>query len=252
MSSSRALVFARSLFLQAGFGDERRQALGFAWALDPVLSEAYANDSRGLAEARTRHFGSFNTNPYAAGLILGVTASLERRIAAGEESLRGRVSVLKSSAGASLAGAADAFFWGALRPLAAASAVLIATTLFILRQPHPFFWGSVVGLAIFNIPALVARWKGLSRGLAEGEGALAAAALLPVQKWIYLTRVAAGGVMIAAAALASSSGVIVHPLWSAGAFLAGVVFSAHAGGPLKLVAGAGLVGAAAAAGGWRL
>ena len=40
MSALRARMFLRCLFLQSGFADESRQALGFAWAMDPALRVA--------------------------------------------------------------------------------------------------------------------------------------------------------------------------------------------------------------------
>lgn len=249
MSALRARMFLRSLFLQAGFSDESRQALGFAWALDPALRAAYANDAPGLAAARARHLDPFNTNPCAVGIILGSTAALEAR-AAGTPSLAARALALKSAAGASLAGAADALFWGSLRPLAAALAVFVAAALRHFLLPHPLFWGAVAGLAVFNAPAMAVRWAGLSKGLADGDPALMSVIRLPVQPWIHRCRLAAIGLLIAASALVGSSGLVAPPSFAACAFAAGVTLARVAGGPLRLVVAAGLLGAAAAAGGW--
>lgn len=243
MRTPRVATFLRSFFLQAGFSDERRQALGFAWAIDPALRAGCAGDHVALIAARARHLASFNTNPCAAGLILGTTAALESR------SLAARASALKSAAGASLAGAADAFFWGSLRPLAAALAVCAAAALWRLGIAHPLFWGVTAGLAVFNVPALAVRWIGLSRGLAEADAALVAAAALPVQVWVRRVRLAAIVLLVAAAALTVSAGLAAL-VPAAVAFAAGAFFSRLAGGPLRLAAGAGLLGAVAAAGGW--
>jgi len=242
MSALCARMFLRSLFLQTGFSDESRQALGFAWALDPALLSA---------QARARHLESFNTNPYTAGLVLGTTAALEAR-AAGTPASASRVLALKSAAGASLAGAADALFWGSLRPLAAALAVFVAAVFHRVGLPHALFWGTFAGLAVFNAPALAARWIGLSKGLAEGEGALVWAGGLPVQTWIRRSRLAAVILLIAAAGLVGASGSVATPLFAAVAFTAGWLLSLVVGGPLRLVAVAGLLGVAAAAGGWTL
>ena len=252
MNILRARMFLRSLLLQAGFGDERRQALGFAWALDPALSEAYRRDPRALCAARMRHLAPFNTNPYAVGIILGTTAALEARAAVGDPALSARAAVLKSAAGASLAGAADAFFWGSLRPLAAALAVFVSTAFWRLRLPHPLAWGTAAGLISFNAAALASRWTGLARGLAQGEAALVVAAGLPVREWTRLARLATVGLLTAAAALAVSTGAASPPVFAACAFAAGAGLSRHAGGVLRLLVGVGILGAVAAAAGWTL
>lgn len=249
MSALCARMFLRSFLLQSGFSDEGRQTLGFAWALDPALRAAYGSDAPGLAAARARHLGPFNTNPCAAGIILGTTAALESR-AAGTPSLAERVLALKSAAGASLAGAADALFWGSLRPLAASLAVFTAAVFHHLRLPHSLFWGAFAGLAVFNVPALAARWVGLSKGLAEADASLLSVARFPVQTWIRRGRLAAIFLLIAASALVGSSGSVASPLFAACAFAAGVILSRVVGGPLRLVAASGLLGVAAAAGGW--
>ncbi|OGR47252.1 MAG: hypothetical protein A2X40_06500 [Elusimicrobia bacterium GWC2_65_9] len=244
----RGRLFLRSLLLQAGFSDERRQALGFAWALDPALRSAYALDPAGLSAARARHLVSFNTQPCAAGLILGTIAALEARAAAGEFAAAARAATLKSAAGAALAGSADALFWGALRPLAAASAVFVAVAGWCLGLPHPLVWGEIAGLAAFNAPALAARWAGIGAGLARGDAAIAAAARLPVQAWIRRARLTAAVLTIASALLATVLGHVAPAYLAGGCLVAGAGFSRRVGGPLRLAAGAGILAAAAA--GW--
>ncbi len=251
MKKLRVRLFVRSFLLQAGFSDERRQGLGFAWAIDPALKRAYAGDAAGLAAARARALASFNAQPYAAGLPLGAAAALEGRAAAGETALAARAGALKAALGAALAGSADAFFWGALRPLAGAVAVAAAVAGVRLGMSQPFLWSAALGLAVFNAPALRARWAGVDLGLRDGEAAAAAVARLPVQDWILAARRAA-----AAAALAAPLAAGVSPSSSAPrglaatAFAAGAGLTRHTNGPLRLIAAAGLLGAAASAAGW--
>lgn len=253
MSLLEVRLFLRSFLLQAGFSDERRQGLGFAWALDPALRAAYAGDAAGLSSARARHLGAFNTQPYAAGLVLGVTAALERRAASGEPALAARAESLKSAVGAALAGAADAFFWGCLRPLAAAVAILVGAAGWKSGAEHPFAWGAAAGLLVFNAPALAARGFGLELGLRDGASAAASAAGLPAQRWIVRARLAAVVAVFAAVWIALNLPMIGGPrALAAAAFAAGAGLSRAAGGPLKLIAAAGLLGVAAAAGGWTL
>jgi mannose/fructose/N-acetylgalactosamine-specific phosphotransferase system component IID len=251
MRSLRGSLFARSLLLQTGFSDERRQGLGFAWAIDPALSRAYAGDAAGLAAARVRHLQSFNAQPYAAGLPLGVAAALEARAAAGEPALASRAGALKAALGSALSGAADAFFWGALRPCACACGVLAAALGIRFSAPHPFALGAAAALLAFNAPALWARWAGIDRGLRDGEAAAAAAAHLPAQSAIRAVRGAAFAA-IAAATLA----VIFLPTggisraFAAAAFATGASLGRFTAGPLRLVAAAGLLGALASAAGF--
>jgi len=252
MTDLRAPLFARSLLLQAGFSDERRQGLGFAWAVDPALAVAYSRSADGFRAARLRHLGSFNTHPCASGLILGACAELEARAGAGEAPAAARAAALKAALGAALAGAADAFFWGALRPLAAAAAVLAALAAARLGAAHPLAIGAAAGLAVFNGPALFARWRGVALGLRGGEESALVAARLPVQRWLRAARLAAALLVFAAVV-----GALGQPRFSgstvlaAGALALGAILCDAAGGPLRLAAAVGLVGAAASiATGW--
>jgi PTS system mannose-specific IID component len=256
MSALQSRLFLRSLLLQAGFCDERRQGLGFAWAIDPALEAAYASDAAGLQAARLRHLAPFNAQPYAAALPLGVAAALEARAAGGDAAAAARGVTLKNSLGASLSGAADAFFWGSLRPLAAASAILGGIAAMHLDSPRPFVCGAVLGVALFNVPALWTRWAGLGLGLREGDAAAVSACALPAQRWIRAARFAAIAAVLAAAAagLSFDRETLGMPrAFAALAFAAGAGLGRFTGGPLRLAAAAAILGSLAAAGwGWAL
>ena len=244
-------IFARSLFLQAGFGDERRQALGFAWSLDPALRRAYAKDPAELARARARHLAPFNVQPHASGLILGVVASLETRAAGGEADAARRAVSLKSTLAPALSASADALFWGSLRPFSASLAVLVAVVFWRLGLAHPCAAGAAAGLTAFNAPALAARALGLRRGFAEGESAAAAAAGLPARPWIRgLRRAAAAAIIAAAWAAMGLPTLIPLRVLAAAGFAAGAGLSRAAGGPFRLLAAAFAAGALASAAGW--
>ncbi|MFI5362130.1 MAG: PTS system mannose/fructose/sorbose family transporter subunit IID [Elusimicrobiota bacterium] len=245
----RRSLFARSLLLQAGFGDERRQALGFAWAIDPALARAYAGDAAGLAAARARHLAPFNASPFAAGLPLGAAAALEERAARGDSAAAARGAALKAALGSALSAAADAFFWGALRPLAAATAVLAAVAAWRLGARRPFVLGAVLGLLVFNVPSLWARWTGVGRGLDEGEACALSASRLPAQAWIRGARRAAVIAIFAASWAALGVPLGAPGVLAASAFAAGALLERFTGGPLRLIAAAGLLGAAASAAG---
>ncbi len=242
-------VFWRSLLLQAGFCDERRQGLGFAWAADGVLRRQLGADPAGLAAARLRALEPVNVNPFVAPMIVAAWAGLERRAAAGDASACACASAMKGPLGAALAGPADAFFWGALRPLAAAAAILAALSARRAGASSPWLIGAAAGLAVFNAPALTARVVGAARGRDLGEGAAAWAAGLPAAKWIRAARWAAFAATLAAAAAALPlCGAKAPGALAATALGAGL--SRAARGPWRLVAAAAIAAAAAYAAGW--
>jgi PTS system mannose-specific IID component len=245
----RAPLFVRSFLLQAGFSDERRQGLGFAWAVDPALRAAYSANPDGLRAARARHLASFNVQPYAVGVPLGIVAALEARAPLEGCAAAERAEVLKSALSAALSGPADAFFWGALRPLAGALAVAVGAGGWLLGLRHSVALGAALGLIAFNAPALAARWLGLTAGLRDGETAAAVVAGLPVRDWIRGVRLAAAALVFAAAFVALGLPFVPRAA-AAVAFAVGAGLSRAVGGPLRLIAAAGLLGMAASAAGW--
>ena len=238
----RLRLFLRSFLLQAGYGDERRQALGFAWAVDPALRRAHRG-AQALRDARKRQLACVNTQPVAAGLVLGTTAALEAR------GQLGREAALKQALCCSLAAAGDSFFWGALRPLAAATAWLVGL-LAVRLEPAAWLAGPAAGLLAFNGPALAIRWRGLSVGLEKGEAAALEAAALEARAWTRRVRRGAAPLLAACCALALADTPKPAAWLLAGAFAAGALLSARAGGALRLTAAAGVAGALASAAGW--
>jgi len=62
---------------QISWNYERMQALGFAWAMQPVLRKLYP-DQEQYSEALQRHLVFFNTSPIVGGpLILGTSVAME-------------------------------------------------------------------------------------------------------------------------------------------------------------------------------
>lgn len=205
-------MFLRSLLLQAGFGPERMQGLGFAWALEPALVAAWGHDAAALAEARQRHLSAFNTNPYAAGFVLGMTARLEQDAAAAPAAERpakvARLMQLRAASSAGLAGAADAFFWGALRPALAFGAILFALVLYRFGVSAWAAAPALLALAGWNVPALLVRWRGLERGFAGGESGVLEVCKLPAAQAALNLRLAAIGLAMAAVMAALYSNAV--------------------------------------------
>lgn len=71
-------IFIRSFFLESVWNYERMQNVGFVFSIIPFLKRLY-KDKVKLAKRIKAHFSFFNTQPYLASIILGVTAKLEEK-----------------------------------------------------------------------------------------------------------------------------------------------------------------------------
>ena len=76
-------IFIRSNFLLGSFNFERMQAIGFCVALLPALRKLYQGDE--LKAAMKRHLEFFNTQPFLASPIMGITAAMEEKKANGAD-----------------------------------------------------------------------------------------------------------------------------------------------------------------------
>lgn len=195
-------LFLRSLPLQAAFGPERMQGLGFAFALDPWLVKVWGHDATALAEARKRHLSCFNTSPYAVGFVLGVVARLEQDAAKAPGAERqervARLLQLKAACSTGLAGACDAFFWGALRPALAFAAILSGLLFYRLGLRAWAVLPALLYLVGWNVPALAARWRGIGKGFAGGEEGILEVCKLPAARAALDLRLAGIGLGAAA------------------------------------------------------
>ena len=82
--ADRKKVWWRSQFLQGSWNYERMQNLGWAYSLIPAIKKLYTN-KEDQAAALKRHLEFFNTHPYVAAPIIGVTLALEEEKANGTE-----------------------------------------------------------------------------------------------------------------------------------------------------------------------
>ena len=151
-------MFIRSNFHQGSWNYERMQALGYCFAMVPVIKRLYTGDER--KQALKRHLEFFNTQPFVTAPILGVTAAMEEQKANGADIDDGAINGLKIGLMGPLAGVGDPIFWGTLRPVAAALGASIALTGSIL--------GPILFFVIFNAVRLAIRWYGVSYGYNKG------------------------------------------------------------------------------------
>lgn len=134
--SDRRKVWWRSTFLQGSWNYERMQNLGWAYAMIPAIKKLYTKKEDQVA-ALERHLEFFNTHPYVASPILGVTLALEEERANGAEIDDTAIQGVKIGMMGPLAGIGDPVFWFTVRPILGALGASIAMT------------GNVVGPLIF-------------------------------------------------------------------------------------------------------
>ncbi|MEF9892971.1 MAG: PTS system mannose/fructose/sorbose family transporter subunit IID [Anaerorhabdus sp.] len=154
-------VFLRGIGYQFSWNYERMQALGYCWTILPVLKKIYKDDPDKLHEAVTRNLEFFNTHPFMAMPIFGITLAMEE----GKE-LRGNIdgnaiSAVKVSLMGPLAGIGDSFFWFTLFPICAGIGVSLSAGGSLL--------GPLVFLLIYNIFNIGTRYYGLILGYKFGN-----------------------------------------------------------------------------------
>lgn len=111
-------LFVRSNAVQSAFSFERQQAMGFEYAMIPIINKLYDNEEDRIA-AYKRHLTYFNSHPWTCGVIFGIVAAMEEKKANGEEVSEANIQGIKSGLMGPLAGIGDSFFWGAFRPIVA-------------------------------------------------------------------------------------------------------------------------------------
>ena len=136
--SDRQKVWWRSQFLQGSWNYERMQNLGWAYAMIPAIKKLYTK-KEDQAAALERHLEFFNTHPYVASPILGVTLALEEERANGAEIDDTAIQGVKIGMMGPLAGIGDPVFWFTVRPILGALGASLAMT------------GNIVGPLLFFI-----------------------------------------------------------------------------------------------------
>ena len=123
----RFAVAFRSQFLQGSWNYERMQNGGWAYSLIPAIQKLYkGEDDR--TKALQRHMEFFNTHPYVAAPIIGVTLALEEERANGAEIDDTAIQGVKIGMMGPLAGIGDPVFWFTLRPILGALGATLAIT----------------------------------------------------------------------------------------------------------------------------
>ncbi|MGX6416894.1 PTS system mannose/fructose/sorbose family transporter subunit IID [Lacticaseibacillus rhamnosus] len=121
----RIKVWWRSTFLQGSWNYERMQNGGWAYTLIPALKRLY-HTKEDRSAALKRHLEFFNTHPYLASPILGVTMALEEERAMVPQFDDKAIQGVKVGMMGPLAGVGDPVFWFTVKPIIGALAASMA------------------------------------------------------------------------------------------------------------------------------
>lgn len=141
----RQAVALRSTLLMGSWNYERMENGGFCYAMIPAIKKLY-KDKDDRKAALKRHMEFFNTHPYVAAPILGVTLALEQEKANGVQVDDAAIQGVKVGMMGPLAGVGDPVFWFTIRPMLGALGASLA------------MGGSILGPVLFFVLWNVIRW----------------------------------------------------------------------------------------------
>jgi PTS system mannose-specific IID component len=153
-------VFIRSNLFQGSWNFERMQALGFCFSMVPAIRRLYPENNDARKQAIKRHLEFFNTHPYVAAPVLGVTLAMEEQRANGAEIDDGAINGIKVGLMGPLAGVGDPIFWGTVRPVFAALGAGIAMSGSLL--------GPCCSSSCSTLVRLLTRYYGVAYGYRKG------------------------------------------------------------------------------------
>ena len=193
----RISVCWRSTFPQGSWNYERMQNGGYCYAMIPAIKRLYTTKEE-QAAALKRHLEFFNTQPYVAAPILGVTLALEEDRANGAPVDDAAIQGVKVGMMGPLAGVGDPIFWFTVRPILGALAASFAMSGNIIGPILFFILWNVIRYAFlwytqeFGYKAGTAITKDLSGGLlqkvTQGASILGMFVLgALVQRWVSVS-----------------------------------------------------------------
>lgn len=141
----RRSVAIRSTLLQGSWNYERMQNGGWCYAMIPAIRKLYTTKEDQTA-ALKRHLEFFNTHPYVAAPVLGVTLALEEEKANGAQVDDAAIQGVKIGMMGPLAGVGDPVFWFTVRPILGALGASLAMS------------GNILGPILFFVLWNVIRW----------------------------------------------------------------------------------------------
>ncbi|WP_195468287.1 PTS system mannose/fructose/sorbose family transporter subunit IID [Clostridium sp. D43t1_170807_H7] len=156
----RISVWWRSTFLQGSWNYERMQNGGWAFAMIPAIKRLYKTKEE-RAAALKRNLEFFNTHPYVASPVLGVTLALEEERANGVPIEDRTIQGVKVGMMGPLAGIGDPVFWFTVRPILGALAASLAMNGNIL--------GPIIFFLAWNVIRMAFMWYTQEFGYKAGS-----------------------------------------------------------------------------------
>ncbi len=139
----RISIWLRSTFIQGSWNYERMQNGGWAFTMIPAIKKLYKT-KEDRAAALKRHLEFFNTHPYVASPIIGVTLALEEERANGAPIDDVTIQGVKVGMMGPLAGIGDPVFWFTVKPILGALAASLAMSGNILGPIIYFFAWNII------------------------------------------------------------------------------------------------------------
>lgn len=195
-------IFLRTFLLQVFWNYRKMQNVGRLFVVMPVLINLYKDNKDGLQRAIMRNLDPFNTNPVMSSYSIGAMLRQEEKVSQAqpakliEEEREWRiVSVSTANTAASLG---DRFFWATLKPFS----LLILVAALYLVQVYTFknldtpaekvlvsLGAVLLSLFVYNIPALLVRYKGLKDSYNGSEDNFYGLIKVNWNKIVYLTKI---------------------------------------------------------------
>lgn len=152
-------VFWRTMTLSATYNYETMQALGFMYAMMPVINRFYKTEEERTA-ALKRHNEIFNTTPTMGGIITGLVASMEKQASENKDFDTASISAVKVSLMGPFAGIGDSLFLGTVRIITLGIGISLAASGNIL--------GAILHILLYNAIAHIVRYYGVFKGYELG------------------------------------------------------------------------------------
>ncbi|SFH51148.1 PTS system mannose/fructose/sorbose family transporter subunit IID [Pisciglobus halotolerans] len=156
----RLSIWWRSTFLQGSWNYERMQNGGWAYTMIPAIKKLYKT-KEDRAAALQRHLEFFNTHPYVASPIIGVTLALEEERGNGAPVDDVTIQGVKVGMMGPLAGIGDPVFWFTVKPILGALAASLAMAGNIL--------GPIIYFVAWNIIRMAFMWYTQEFGYKAGS-----------------------------------------------------------------------------------
>lgn len=153
-------LFWRTMTLSASWNYETQQALGYTYAMLPVLRRFYPDKEKRI-EAMKRHNVLFNTTPTMGGIITGLTASMEKKASEDPEFDTTSINTVKIALMGPFAGIGDSIFQGTLRVITLGIGISLAASGNV--------FGAILHILLYNVLAHLVRYYGVTSSYEMGD-----------------------------------------------------------------------------------